>query len=414
MNQQEINRRSFLDNTVKTATGLLLAGVAVKPTSARVLGANDRIRIGIIGSGGRGKWGMRECIRAGAEIVAVCDCWDVRRHSAHDQAKQLGGGEPDMYLDYQDLLARDDIDGVYIGTPDHWHHDVLVDTVNSGKDAYCEKPFSKSIEQGKAMVAAVRATDRIVQVGNHRRSGDHWRRAAEVIKSGKIGQVKWVRVFDTRDWSRGDPFLNTEFYGDVDWKRFCGNAPEQPFDVKRFLAWRWFWDFAGGLTTDIGAHQLDIVQWVMGVDGPKSACSNGGNYYFDFWQTPDISNNVLNYGSFLANFNVQFISGRDGVGGTFYGSDGALVFDNTFRVYLRKDNPDTADINEHSQPIEEWGRPYEGPAHVDNWLECMRTRKDPNSPVEVGHKVICAAHLCNLSYRHGKTMFYNAETQDYY
>ncbi len=414
MANNDLNRRGFLHTTAKTSAALALSGMVANKASSRVLGANDRIRIGIIGSGGRGKWGMRECINAGAEIVAVCDVWDVRRNGAREEAKKLGGGDPDTYLEYKKLLERDDIDGVYIATPDHWHHDVLLDTVHSGKDAYCEKPFSKTIEDGRDMVKGVRATDRIVQVGNHRRSGEHWKRAAEWVHSGKLGKVAWVRVFDTRDWSRGDPFLNIKFSGEVDWNRFCGNAPKQPFDTKRFFAWRWFWDFAGGLTTDIGAHQLDIVQWVMDVQGCQSATSNGGNYYFDFWQTPDVANNVLDYGNFLANFNVQFVSGRDGVGGTFYGSDGVLVFDNTFRVYERVDNKDTPDINEQTQPIDEWERPYEGPAHVQNWLDCMRSRKEPNSPVEVGHSVITSAHLCNLSYRYKKTMRHNLETGDYY
>ncbi len=413
MDRTEMNRRDFMNQTAKTATVAALAGMIAKPASSRVLGANDTIRIGIIGTGGRGQWGMKECIAAGAQIAAVCDVWDVRRNAAKAKAKELGGGDPDPYLDYQDLLAREDIDGVYIAVPDHWHHDTLIDSVKAGKDAYCEKPFSKSIEEGKNMVKEVRKTDRIVQVGNHRRSGDHWLRARDVIRSGKIGKVAWVRVFDTRDWSRGDPFLNEEFHGEVDWKRFCGKAPKQPFDVKRFLAWRWFWDFAGGLTTDIGAHMIDIVQWLMDAEGPKSAASNGGNYYFDFWQTPDVVNNVLDYGTFLANFDVQFVNGHDDVGGTFYGSEGVLVVNGHHRVYLRVDNKETPDIDESKQPVEEWQGKYEGPAHVRNWLDCMRTRKEPNSPVEVGHKVICAAHLCNLSYRNGKTMFYNPETQDY-
>ncbi len=414
MSERKMDRRNFIDRTAKTATGVALADMVTRTASARVLGANDKIRIGIIGSGGRGKWGMHECIKAGAEIVAVCDPWNVRRDAAREQTKEMEGGDPERYVDYRRLLDRKDVDGVYIATPDHWHHDVLLDSVQAGKDAYCEKPFSKSIEAGRSMVEGVRKTDRIVQVGNHRRSGTHWERAAEVIRSGKIGEVKWIRVFDTRDWSRGDPFLNVKFEGDLDWERFCGSAPKQPFDTKRFFAWRWYWDFAGGLTTDIGAHQLDIVQWLMDVKGPKSATSNGGNYYYKHWQTPDICNNVLDYGSFLANFNVQFVNGRDGVGGTVYGSEGTIVFDGTFRVYMRTDDPATGDVNEYSHPVEQWDSYYEGPAHVQNWLDCMRTRKEPNSPVEVGHNVITAAHLCNLSYRSKQTMRYNIETGEYY
>ena len=302
-----------------------------------------------------------------------------------------------------------------VAPPDHWHHDILLDCLSAGKDVYIEKPLSKSIEEGKSMVKAVRATDRIVQVGNHRRSGEHWKRAAEIIRSGRIGKVVWIQVFDMRDWSGGDPFLNRDIEGDdIDWVRFQGKATKHPFTKPRYVAWRWYWDYAGGLTTDIGAHQLDIVQWLMDVQGPQSAVSNGGNFYFDFWETPDVANNVLDYGTFTANFNVQFINGRQGVGGYICGSQGTIVFDGGgFRLHMREDDKSTPNINEYSDAVGQWARPYEGPAHVQNWLDCMRTRKEPNSPIEVGHRVITAAHLCNLSYRNGKRMEWDVENEKY-
>jgi len=407
--KKEIGRREMVKSSV--IAGAALAAPLILPK--RVFGANDQLIMGIIGSGGQGRGLMGIHQKAGAKFVAVCDVSEQNLQKGLEIAKRDNEGKVDDYLDYRELLERKDLDAVIIATPEHQHCTQMIDAVRAGLDVYCEKPMSHSIEEGARTIREVRKTDRIVQVGNHRRSGDHWLRARDVIRSGKIGKVAWVRVFDTRDWSRGDPFLNEEFHGEVDWKRFCGKAPKQPFDVKRFLAWRWFWDFAGGLTTDIGAHMIDIVQWLMDAEGPKSAASNGGNYYFDFWQTPDVVNNVLDYGTFLANFDVQFVNGHDDVGGTFYGSEGVLVVNGHHRVYLRVDNKETPDIDESKQPVEEWQGKYEGPAHVRNWLDCMRTRKEPNSPVEVGHKVICAAHLCNLSYRNGKTMFYNPETQDY-
>ena len=412
-----MSRRGFVDTSAKTAAGFALAGVTAcssspKLATERVLGANDTIRIGVIGSGGRGTWGMKTALSHGAKCVAACDVYTPHRERAKEIAEEAGSGGTDTYLDHRELLERDDIDGVYIATPDHWRHDVLLDTLAAGKDVYCEKPLSKSIEEGKSMVKAVRATDRIVQVGNHRRSGEHWARAAWMIKSGELGKVAWVRVYDMRDWSRGDPFLGRDSSGELDWERFQGNAKKRPFDRKRFLAWRWYWDYANGLVTDIGAHQLDVVQWLMDVQGPKSATANGGNYYFDFWETPDVLSNVLDYGTFTANFSVQFINGRQNVGGMICGSEGSLVFDSgKFQLFKRTDDKNTPDIDEYRQPTKEWPRPYEGSMHVLNWMECMRNRNQPNSPIEVGHRVITAAHLCNLAYRTGKRIEWDVEKE---
>ncbi|MBI1389528.1 MAG: gfo/Idh/MocA family oxidoreductase [bacterium] len=398
------SRRTILKGAAAGVAMASLNGIA----PASVLGANETIRMGVIGTGGRGQWGLREAKQRGARIAAVCDVYEERLNQARALSETDDGKLADMYYEHEKLLERPDIDAVYIATPDHWHHDVLIDTVNAGKDAYTEKPFSHTIEEGQEMIKAVRSTDRVVQVGNHRRSGEHWKRAREVIQSGKLGKVVMVKVWDTRNWSAGDPFAaNLEVRGRLDWDRFLGKAPKRAFDPYRYYAWRWYWDYAGGLMTDIGAHQLDVNQWLMDVTGPKTVAANGGNHYFPHWETPDVVHSILNYGDFTTLFTVEFINDRDSVGAMFCGSEGSLTVDdrNGFRVFPQGEKMD--------EPIDSWPRTYEGGDHVANFLECVKTRKEPNSPVEVGHQVINAAHLGNISYRTGRRVKWDAEQEEF-
>jgi len=412
---KQTTRREFIKKTSVGITGASLAMSAGMPT--RVLGANDRIRMGVIGVGDRGSWGMREALNQGAEIVAVCDVYRTRVERAVARATDhptQRGKKPDGYKDFRKILDHSDIDTVFIGAPDHWHHDMLIAAVQAGKDVYVEKPFSKTIEQGKEMVKAVRETDRIVQVGNHRRSGAHWARAAEVVKSGKLGRVVWVHVQDLRDWSRGDPWseqianFTAAERAKIDWDMFLGPAPKRSFDVYRYFTWRWFWDYAGGLLTDIGAHDIDIAQWLLDLIGPKKVVANGGNYFFDTWETPDVVHLTADYGSACVTFAVEFISDRmSEFPAVVHGSDASLV--------VHRTNQDTFKVipRGSSEPVETWVGHYEGPDHMANFLDCVRTRKQPNSPVETAHRVITTAHLGNVSYREERVVKWDVDQEQF-
>jgi predicted dehydrogenase len=405
MTDKKDTRRGFIKKSA--VAGAAVASLqGISPST--VLGANERIRCAVIGTGNRGMWGLRELKKRDAQIVAVCDVYEARLMEAKAVAEQGEDFKADTYNEHERVLERNDIDVIYNGTPDHWHHDVLIDCVQAGKDVYTEKPFSKTIEEGQNMVKAVRETKQVVQVGNHRRSGKHWLRAREWIRSGKLGKIAWVKVYDTRNWSIGDPWsaqIKAGLKGKLDWNRFLGKAPKRPLDLHRYFTWRWYWDYAGGLITDIGAHQLDVNQWCMDVDGPVTVACNGGNHAFPTWETPDVVHAVLNYGKFTTLFTVQFVNGRDGVGAAFYGEKGTILVDdwNGFRVYIPQDA---------KEPVEQWDRPYEGGDHVQNFLECVRSRKEPNSPVETGHQVITAAHLANISYRTGKRVQWDAKREE--
>jgi predicted dehydrogenase len=389
------------------------AATAFAAPAVQARGANEKINFGVIGSGNRGRTIGVELMKLGHNCVALADVADFRldwyKATATDKA---GQPSPAVYRDYRKLLEHKGLDAVVIATPDHHHKDCLLAAMAAEKDAYIEKPLSKTIAEGLEMVAAVRKAERIVQVGNQRHSGPHWEAAAQAVQAKAFGKLVWAKVWDCRNWQSRDPFSPPAgFKGDLkklDWDAFLGGAPKRPFDPVRYWSWRWYWDYAGGLMTDIGAHQLDIVAWLGGVDVPKSAAANGGVYQFKHWETPDVVHGVWDYGKFAATFAVEFINAAPGVGACFYGTRQTLICDadNNGKIELF----DTAGkITPGMKPVQSWPVTNETPLHVKNWAECVKSREEPNSPIELGHKVITAAHLANLSYRTGKKVFWDAD-----
>ena len=388
-------RRAFLKSTTAATAGLLAAA-----SQSRVLGANARLRIGCIGVGQRGRNRLRSAQAHGAEIVAVCDVNELM----YERAEPLVSGDrPKRYGHHEDLLARDDIDAVIIASPDHWHHDHVIDAVRAGKDAYLEKPMSHSIEESRNIVDVVESTDRIVQIGNQRRSGAHWERAREMVATGKIGELRFIRTWDTR-YRPDDPYVARakEFKAkQIDWVRFLGKAPSRPFDPVRCSAWRWFWDYGGGLMTDIGPHRLDVAHWISDTIGPRSVVCNGGNYHSPAWQTPDNVHAILDCGTFCINFNVHFMNGYDAGGAGYYGTGGTIVQGHGFMRH----------VDTKGKVLEEWPTPGEGEAHMANFLESVKSRARPSSPVGVAHKVLAGAFLANESYRSGKRVMWDVDTE---
>jgi len=397
--------------------GFLHSSAALTLTAAsynRVLGANDALAIGLIGSGNRGKSVLTEALKLKHNCVALADVAKFRLEKLSKFVEDdYAQDKPTLHADHRKLLDQKGIDAVIIATPDHHHRDLLIAAMLAEKDTYIEKPLTRSMDEGKEMMEAVRKQPRIVQVGNQRHSGAHWKKARDVVQSNDFGDLVWAKVWDCRNWVKKDPFappatFTKDDVKSIDWDAFLGKAPKREFNPQRYWSWRWYWDYAGGLMTDIGAHQLDIVQWLGGVDAPKSVVANGGNYHFKHWETPDVIHGVWDYGKFVATFAVEFVNGADGVGACFYGTKQTLVADATkeIRVY------DTIDpIKADTKPIDSWKVENESPAHVKNWLECCVSRKEPNSPIELGNRVITAAHLANLSYRTGKKIFWDAERE---
>ncbi|MFN0122485.1 MAG: Gfo/Idh/MocA family protein [Blastocatellia bacterium] len=402
MSNQQTNstRRQFIGTSISASLGLASMGPATAGMTAysygRILGANDRIRLGGIGPGDRGSGRVQTAQKLGADIVALAD---VNKGMLEQAQKRLAPRVEKTYIDYHDLLAHKDIDGVIIATPDHLHHDCLLAAVKAGKDAYIEKPLARTIEEGERMVATVKASKQIVQAGNQRRSGEHFKKAREIVASGIIGPIRFVRVWDFR-YRPVDPYIKRSkdqslFAPDlIDWNRFQGGAPKRPYDAKRASGWRWYWDYAGGLMTDIGPHWLDVAMWITGCEGPLSVACNGGKYQNMDWETPDNVHAVLDCGTFAIAFMVQFMNGQENDGGAFYGLEGSIVQENNRNLMVRYDK--------NRKEVESWKITEESTAHMQNFLDCMRSRQQPNSPVELANRVLVGAHLANESYRTGR------------
>ncbi len=391
----KIARRDFIKQTALTATTLATAGMTAH-SYARIIGANDRLRIGGIGPGDRGIGRLATAQKLGADIVALAD---VNKGMLDLAQKKLNVPVDKTYVDYHELLARKDIDAIIAAVPDHLHHDVMIDAVRAGKDAYCEKPLARTIEEGEDMVAKVKATNQIVQVGNQRRSGEHFKRARDIVASGGIGEIRFVRIWDFR-YRPVDPYIKRSkdqklFAPElIDWKRFLGKAPQRPYDAKRASGWRWYWDYAGGLMTDIAPHWLDVAMWITGCDGPCSVVCNGGKYQNMDWETPDNVHAVFDCGTFAITFMVQFMNGQEYDGAAFYGLEGSIIQENNRGLMVRYDNK--------RKEIESWPVTDESTIHMQNFLDCVKSRKQPNSPVELANRVLVGAHLANESFRSGK------------
>ncbi|HMC65942.1 MAG TPA: Gfo/Idh/MocA family oxidoreductase, partial [Gemmataceae bacterium] len=281
-----LSRRSFLKSSASVA--------AFGVPAVGALGANDKIHVGCIGTGGRCQALMRSLVQVpGVSITAVCDIYDRRL----EEGRKLAQPNAFATKKYKELLDRKEIDAVLIGTPDHWHVPMTVDACNAGKDVYVEKPLTHELSEGKAAIEAQNKNHRIVQVGTQQRSMPHFQKAAEVIKSGRLGKIHKVHL----TWNRNTDRVRKQSRGvdpkEVDWKAFLGNAPDQPFDDYKLIgSWRWFWDFGGGLFTDLMVHYIDVVHWFLDVEHPLVATSIGNHVIAkDIWQAPDTVQTLLKY-----------------------------------------------------------------------------------------------------------------------
>jgi predicted dehydrogenase len=381
----------------------LLRASALLPLTRKAFAANDRIQIGILGAGGRAQHLMRSLVKApGQQILAICDVWS----DAAARAAQIVKTPTGKHRDYQELLARRDIDAVLIASPDHWHVPLTVAAVAAGKDVYVEKPLTHSLAEGAVVIDAVRQHRRIVQVGMQQRSMPHLIDALAQVKAGKIGTIHKVRLTWNRNANRGgnppqvDPAT-------VDWMRFLGPAPDQPFDPTRFRNWRWFWDFGGGVFTDLMVHWIDVAHWFLGAANPEEAVSIGDNFNTAWgWQTPDTAQTLLRYPQpgFQAHFEATFVNARQNAMIEFMGDDGTLYADRgrvewypeartkkfAYEEKILGAGPRGADFYE--QPDADY-------LHLVNWLDCIRSRQEPAAPVEAGVHSASAAHLANRALR---------------
>ena len=388
MENNEITRRKFIGRTAAVGLGVL----AHSSFSGKVFGANDRIVMGIIGAGGRGRGLMEGFTEQGVDWAAVCDVYEVNL----DLGLENAGARAKAYKDHRKLLEQKDIDAVLIASPEHWHHDHLIDAVQAGKDAYCEKPMSWSIKQGADMVAQVRKTDRVVQIGMQRRSSPAIHECKELIDQGTIGEINLVRAEWYWDLTlRTRPVLRDK----LDWDRFVGPARKQPFDPARFRHWRYFWDFSGGNMTDQGTHLMDVVQWFTNTTQPIAADCCGKVYKLFPSETPDTFCASFEYPHFTCTWTLTYTNSfQNGWGLVFQGQKGTLELCETgYRVYQEPWRGERWDQPEPT--IEKLpGRLTQATSHIRNFLECVKSRKQPNATVEIGHEAVRTLHLANAAY----------------
>ncbi len=381
------NRRRFLGAAIATAASY-----------GRILGANERVRIGAIGTGGRCSYLMSLLNKIGSnDIVAVCDVYEPHRQ----EAKAKYAPDAHEYLDYKEILDRNDIDAVVIGAPDHWHVRMITDAVHAGKDAYCEKPVTHTIDEGDPLIEAVKETKRVVQTGTQQRSWEHYLQAKDVIASGKLGQVTFIRTYWYQNHIAGqadDLHIDT---AKLDWKRFTGSAPEQPFDADRFAHWRWYWDFGGGAMTDLFVHWVDVAQWFMGADMPTRATATGIRAILKNRQTPDTMSAALSYPNAVVEFDSALLGYIEGGGLMIRGTQGAMRLHRSgFAAY--NETPRYTENFEPDNPFLQVKSTHDGTLdHMKNFLDCMRSRNTPNAPVEIGVAAARAGHVANFALRGG-------------
>jgi predicted dehydrogenase len=423
-----ITRRKF-------ATTAAAAGVATALSADRVFGANDRVRVGFIGLGNRGDQVLSAFLEhQDAEVAAICDLYQPYL----DFASKKIGTTPQQFRDYRKLLERNDLDAVVVVTPDHWHALQTVDACQAGKDVYCEKPLSLCVAEGRAMVNAARRHKRIVQCGIQRLSSKMAAEAAEMVRSGGIGKVTVVRAFHVQnEWPKGiGRPADEDPPKDVDWDAWVGPAPMRKYNKNRtFYRFRWFTDYSGGQLTNFGVHYLAQIHRSLGVDAPRAVAAIGGKFAdYDNREVPDTMEVMWHYpGDTLVTFSQFNATGAAPAGRPceieFRGTQGTLYFSlNGYEVV-----PESVTPNEFAArtPIDRtiergWrtgakpmiaAKKTEGKIldadHARNFLDCVKSRKEPNCDVEFGHRCTSAALVAGIAHRTKSLLTWDAKTETF-
>ena len=375
------DRRRFL-------TSALAAAPMFVPRSA--WGANDRIAYGLIGAGGRGSYLSRNFEKLGAECVAVAEVYEPRLEAAQKAWPNAKG-----YVDYHELLAQPGVDAVVIATPDHHHCPMLLAALDAKKDVYLEKPMSHSLEESQRMIHAVRKTKQIVQIGMQRRSAPAVIKAKEILDSGVLGKITLVKPM--WNWNTSKELNNSPLPGKLDWKRFLGDAKDRDLVPMRFRYWRYFWDYSGGNMTDQGTHLMDVVQWFTGSGMARSAVCYGQVAKAVGSEVPDVFCAVFEYPNLMATWTLNYCNSYDNDWSIqFQGDEGTMILNSAgFRIWKEP-------WLKNREPVQTMEAPIPIETHIQNFLDCVKSRKEPNAPVEVGASAVSGPHLANIAFHQGR------------
>lgn len=398
---KSLKRRTFLRQG-----GAALAAPFILPRRgfAQDSSPNDRIVMGAIGVGGRGTYNMTNFLgRSEVQMVAACDVYEPHRERARLRVNDRYGNEDcASYNDFRELLDRDDIDAVCVGTPDHWHTLINVYAAQTGKDIYSEKPLTLVIDEGRILVNAVRRYGRVFQVGSQQRSSWNFRYACELVRSGKLGNIHTVTAFlpsgPTAEW----PEMPQEVPEGLDWDMYLGPAKWVPYMRQRtFWDFRWFFDYSGGQMTDWGAHHFDIAQWGLGMDesGPvkiKGTATRPQDGPYETFIHFDVEFEYAN--------GIKMIGTNPEHGTKFEGSEGWV---HVWRGGLDAEPKDLLEETIGPNDV----HLYESNDHHGNFLDCVRTRQRPICDVETGHRSVTCAHLANIACKLGRELRWDPERE---
>ena len=409
------SRRAFLSASA--------AAALAAPVAARAAGANEKIAIGMIGLGIRGSL-LLERLYSGskdtATVSAICDAYTGNLAKTAARIESLDGGTPKRYADYRELLRDQSIDAVIVATPEHLHAAMLIDALAAGKHVYVEKPLAHTIEEGEKILQAAANSKSVVQVGMQNRSNSLYTKAKEMVAAGMIGEVHYTRAFwyrnsldDAPAWRYAIPADANE--RNTDWVRFLGDAPKRPFSPPRFFQWRLYWDYSGGIATDLLVHQTDIAQFVLGKPAPVSCMASGAilRWTEDDREVPDTFSAIFEYaGGFHLNYSCYFGNDRFGYGEQFMGNEGTIeVLNRQYlnfypekfggkapaRVAMRKELSMSLPGNDN-QAVE---------GHIRNFLEAVRGREKVIAPLDAGQRANVSGHLATLSFRRNQKVFWD-------
>lgn len=395
-------------------------GAATAAAAQRVMGANERVNLVVVGVGGRGRDHIDNYTQLPemVNVAGVCDVNQAARERGQAIVVKAGGQKPKEYDNMKKVFADKDVDAVSMATPNHWHALGAIWACQAGKDVYVEKPASHNIHEGLRMIEVARKTGRMVQVGSQSRSTEHKMRAMDMLKNGAIGKIYLAKglCYKRRKSIGKAPELASPPPG-IDWDQFLGPAPYRKFTELRFAYnWHWFWDTGNGDIGNQGVHEMDIARWGMGVSWPQTVVSTGGKFvYDDDQETPNTQLTTFDYGNGQQIvFEVRGLPtgpdwplqkrGANTIGNIFYGSDGILAIDaNGFQIYKGEELV-------LSQDVKPDGRIWDTKPHMANFLKAVKSRnyKDLNAEIEIGATSAGLCHLANISYRTGKKLEFDS------
>ncbi|HEY1495571.1 MAG TPA: Gfo/Idh/MocA family oxidoreductase [Candidatus Solibacter sp.] len=386
-------RRSFL---------LAGAGALVAQTAP----ASDQIVLGVIGSGSRGTFVMGVFQKdAALRVGAICDVYEPNLENAISVASKVPGTHPKVYRNYKELLADKDVQAVLIATPEHWHYQMVLDALAAGKDVYVEKPLCQTPEQGVALVEAEKKTKQIIQVGMQRRSYDLYKEGRAVVASGKLGSVRMVRSWWLNNYVNSA--RATKLAGPLDWEQWQGSAAHRPLDPDRFRNWRYYADYAGGIVADQGAHVFDGIHMLMGATFPSAVTAAANKPHKAGVDQPESVVAIAEYpedfiGVFTVNYAAMQYKSRNDQLNQLDGDQARMdIGREELKVFL-KGAEDTAAIEKKSEKGFGWATDL----HVENFLECVRTRKTPTAPMKLAFQAALVVQMANLSLKSGRRMLW--------